>query len=64
MGWTRQANAKNNGNKLSVWSVNDKQSDIKLKNLKIQLMFLKMDDGCREIKTRVIIVVSQKRSKQ
>ena len=64
MGWTRRANAKNNGNKLSVWSVNDKQSDIKLKNLKIKLMFLKMDDGCREIKTRVIIVVSQKRSKQ
>lgn len=49
---------------MSVWSVNDKQSDIKLKNLKIKLMFLKMDDGCREIKTRVIIVVSQKRSKQ
>ena len=39
MGWTRRANAKNNGNKLAVWSVNDKQSDIKLKNLKIKLMF-------------------------
>ena len=39
MGWTRRANAKNNGNKFSVWSVNDKQGDIKLKNLKIKLMF-------------------------
>ena len=61
MGWTRRANAKNNGNKLSVWSVNDKQSDIKLKNLKIKLMFLKMDDGCREIKNRVINCRSVKR---